>query len=132
MARKYAIWNKTDPIVIPSGKVLTPGEWIAEHPVAGFDNVTVLCGAGDFNGSIFATLGHVMLKLEREGADFSKCTTDAERLDVIHAFLEEKEAKEAEEAENYRAREEMQADSLASIAASLEFQNMMSLPDVEV
>ncbi len=132
MARKYAIWNKTDPIVVPSGKVYTPDEWIKEHPVAGLEHVTVLCGTGDINGSLFATLGSVVVKLEKEGADFSNCTTNEEKLEVIHAFLEEKEAREAEEAEDYRAREAMQADSLASIAASLEFQNMMSLPDVEV
>ena len=132
MATKYAIWNKKDPIITPSGAVYTAEEWKELYPAAKLDSVTVLCGAGEINGSLFGTLGQTVSTLELEGADFSSCTTDEEKVEVINAFLEEREVREAEEAEEIRMREIMQVDSLASIAASLEYQNMMSLPDVEV
>lgn len=130
--KRYAIWNKKDPIITPKGEVLTAEQWIERYPVAGLDSVTVLCGPGEVNGELFATLGQVVGRYEQAGADFSACTTDEEKLAVIEAFDDAREAAEAEAAAEAKANEEMQADSLASIAASLEYQNMLTLPDTEV
>lgn len=130
--KRFKIWDKKTPIITPIGEYLTPEEWIARYPVAGKDSVTVLCGAGEINGSIFATLGQTVMDYEKLGCDFSGCTTDEEKLAVIEAFDNAREMAEREAAEEARANEALQADSLASIAASLEFQNMMALPDVEV
>lgn len=130
MAKKYAIWNKKDPIFTAEGKMYTAEEWLDKHPVARQESVVALCSASEINGALFATLGRTMQKLENEGADFSGCTTDEERLDAIHAFLDEQRAREEEAAEDFRAREAMQADSLASIAASLEYQSLMQAAEV--
>ena len=129
---RYAIWNKTDPILTANGKVYTPEQWIEKYPVAGRPNVTVVCKAGDINGSFFATLGMLEAKYTREGCDFSACVTDEDKLNVIEAFLDAREAADAEAIAETKAIEAVQADALASIAASLEYQNLMTLPDVEV
>ena len=131
MSKRYAIWNKKDSIITPSGKVYTAEEWIDKHPAAGLASVNVVCGAGEANGSVYGTLGQFVSDYERMGCDFSKCDTAEDKLAVIEAFEDAREAAEAEAAAEARLREEMQADSLASIAASLEYQNMMTLDDVE-
>lgn len=129
--KRYAIWNKTDNIITPRGEVLTPEQWIDRYPVAGLDSVTVVCGAGEINGSYFGTLGQMVTSYEGAGCDFSACKTDEEKLAAIEAFDEARAKAEEEAAATARANEEISAMSLASIAAQLEFQNMMTLPDVE-
>ena len=132
MATKYAIWNKKDSIITPVGEVLTAEQWKERYPVAKLDNITVLCSAGEINGGFFGTLGSMVEMYEKEGADFSGCTTPEEKLAVIEAFDEEKENAQKEASANSVSNEELTATSLASIAASLEYQNMLTLEDVEV
>lgn len=134
--KRYAIWNKSDPIITPVGEVLTAEQWVNRYPVAGLDSVTVVCGAGEINGSFFGTLGQMVSTYAVQGCDFSACTTPEEKLAAIEAFEDERNAtaeaaaKAAAEAEAANA--ELNATSLASIAAQLEYQNMMTLDDVEV
>lgn len=130
--KKYEIWNKKDNIITPIGEVLTPEQWIGRYPVAGLDNITILCSAGEINGGFFGTLGSMVSMYEKEGADFSACTTDEEKLAVIEAFDDEKERRRQEEAAMAVSNEELTATSLASIAASMEYQNMLTLEDMEV
>lgn len=134
--KKYAIWNKTDPIITPIGEVLTAEQWIARYPVAGVPTITVICGGGEVNGSFFGTLGQMVDMYEKEGCVFDDTMTAEEKLAAIEAFEDEREATEKakaqEKAEADAETAEMNAMSLASIAAQLEFQNMMALPDEEV
>jgi hypothetical protein len=125
--KRYAIWNKQDPIITPIGEVLTAQQWIDRYPVAGLDSITVICGAGEINGSFFGTLGQMVQIYEGQGADFSACESNEEKLMVIEAFEDTLNAPK-----NIVSNEELTATSLASIAASLEYQNLMSLPDEEV
>lgn len=129
---KYAIWNKKDPIITPIGEVLTAEQWIGRYPVAALDNITILCSAGEINGGFFGTLGSMVDMYEKQGADFSACKTDEEKLAVIEAFDEEREQAQKEASANAVSNEELTATSLASIAASMEYQNMITLDDVEV
>ena len=131
MTKRYAIWNKKDPICTPSGKVYTAEQWLGKFPMARLANVTVICGAGEINGSIFSTLGQKVAEYERYGCDFSKCKTAEEMLAVIEAYDDDRDKAEAEAAKSAAANADITADSLASIAASLEFQNMLALEDVE-
>lgn len=130
--KRYAIWNKNDNILTPIGEVLTPDQWIQRHPIAGVETITVVCAAGEINGAFFSTLGSMVDMYEREGANFSKCKTNEEKLAVIEAFDEEREKAEKEASAIASYNEELTAASLASIAASMEYQNMMTLEDVEV
>lgn len=133
---KYAIWNKKDPILTPIGEVLTPEQWIERYPIAGVETINVVCAGGEINGAFFGTLGSMVELYEKQGADFSACTTPEEKLAVIEAFEDEREAVAAAEAKAQAEQEAMNAElnatSLASIAASMEYQNMMTLPDEEV
>lgn len=134
--KKYAIWNKQDPILTPVGEVLSAEKWIQRYPIAGVPTITVVCAAGEINGAFFGTLGQMVQMYENQGCDFSACTTPEEKLQAIEDFDVAREAaaraKAEEEAATKAATEELNATSLASIAAQLEFQNMMSLDDVEV
>jgi hypothetical protein len=136
MQNRYAIWNKQDPIITPTGKVFTADQWIEKYPVAALPNIVVVCSAGEINGGFFGTLGQLTQMYGREGCDFSECNSPEEQLAAIETFLQvrdaEAKAKAEEEAAAKAANEELNAASLASIAAQLEFQNMMSLDDVEV
>lgn len=133
---KYAIWNKQDPILTPVGEVFTPEQWIARWPIAGLDSITVICAAGEINGGFFGTLGQMVEMYTRQGCDFSDCTTPEEKLAKLEAFDDEKEAEAAAqakaEAETAAVNNELTATSLASIAASMEYQNMLTLDDAEV
>ena len=86
---RYAIWNKQDRILTPIGEVLTAEQWISRYPIAGVETVTVVCAAGEINGAFFGTLGQMVQMYEAQGADFSACTTNEEKLAVIEAFEDE-------------------------------------------
>ena len=117
--KRYAIWNKQDPILTPVGEVFTAEQWIERYPVAGVPSITVVCGAGEINGAFFGTLGQMVQMYEAQGADFSACETDEDKLAVIEAF---------EDAVNAPSGE---ATAEERIAAALEYQVMASLPDEE-
>lgn len=130
--KKYAIWNKKDNILTPIGEVLTAEKWIERYPIAGIESITVICAAGEINGAFFGTLGQMVRIAEAQGADFSKCTTDEEKLEVIEAFEDQKQAEAMAKAEEATQQKAIDSASLASIAASMEYQNMLTLEDVEV
>lgn len=124
---RYAIWNKEDEILTPIGEVLSAEEWKARYPMAGLERVTVVCGGGEINGAFFGTLGQMVENCEKQGCDFSGCQTDEEKLAMIEAFEDMQNAPSDEVTS-----EELTATSLASIAASMEYQNLLTLEDVEV
>lgn len=117
---RYAIWNKQDPIITPIGEVLTAEQWIQRYPVAGLESIKVVCAAGEINGAFFGTLGQMVQMYTAQGADFSACTTDDERLAVIEAFEDALNTPSDEPSTDER------------IAAALEYQVMASLPDETV
>ena len=122
---RYAIWDKMSPIITPIGEVFTAEQWIERYPVAGVDSITVVCSGGEINGGFFGTLGALVQQYQDMGADFSEAQTDEDKLRIIEAF--EDELNTPPEVSN----EELTATSLASIAAALDFQNLLSLPDEE-
>lgn len=84
--KRYAIWDKQTSIITPVGEILSPKQWIDRYPMAGLDNITVVCQAGEINGGFFGTLGQMVQMYEQDGADFSNAKTDIEKLEVIEAF----------------------------------------------
>ena len=126
---KYAIWNKRDSVITPIGEVLSAEEWISRYPVAGLDSITVVCAGGEINGAFFGTLGQMTDLYGSQGCDFSNCETDQDKLDAIEAF---EKAMNTKKEPTGVSNEELTATSLASIAASLEYQNMLTLEDAEV
>ena len=134
--KKYAIWNKIDPILTPIGEVLTAEQWVQRYPIAGVETINVVCAAGEINGAFFGTLGSMVDMYAKQGCDFSACETAEDKLAAIEAFEDAREAEAAAQAKIKAEQEamnaELNASSLASIAAQLEYQNMMTLPDEEV
>ena len=116
--KRYAIWNKQDPILTPIGEVLSAEEWIARYPIAGLESITVVCGAGEINGSFFGTLGQMVQLYEAQGADFSAAATAEDKLAVIEAFEDARNAPSAE-----ASAEERQAAALEAIAAGQTTEN---------
>lgn len=112
--KRYAIWNKQDTIITPIGEVLTAEQWIQRYPVAGVPTITVVCAAGEINGAFFGTLGQMVQMYEGMGADFSACTTDEEKLEVIEAF------------ENALKTADPEPTAEERIAAALEYQNAIA------
>ena len=133
---RYAIWNKTDPILTPIGEVLTAEQWINRYPIAGVPSITVICAAGEINGGFFGTLGQMVDLYTKHGCDFSACETAEDKLAAIEAFEDAREAEQAAQAKAHAeataTNEELTAASLASIAASMEYQNLLTLDDMEV
>lgn len=123
---RYAIWNKQDAIITPVGEVLSAEQWIQRYPVAGIASIAIVCAAGEINGAFFGVLSQMVQMYEDKGCDFSACTTNEEKLAAIEAFEDAMNAPS-----NEVSNEELTATSLASIAASMEFQNMMSLDDID-
>lgn len=117
--KRYAIWNKKDLVLTPSGEIFTAEEWIKRYPIAGLEKITVICSQGEINGAFFGTLGNMINIYESQGCDFSECTTDQEKLDAIEAFEDAMNAPSTEPTTDER------------IAAALEYQVMASLPDEE-
>lgn len=126
--KKYAIWNKKDIILTPVGEVFTPEQWIQRYPIAGVESITVICAAGEINGAFFGTLGQMVQLYTGMGCDFSACETAEDKLAAIEAFEAAREAEAkaaAEAAANTISTEER-------IAAALEAQVLMSMPDEEI
>ena len=120
MAKRYTIWDKKSIVITPDGKVWDSEQWKEKHPVAGLDNITVVCAAGEINGAFFGTLGQMVQMYTTQGADFSACTTYEEKLEVIEAFEDAMNAPSTDPTTDER------------IAAALEYQVMASLPDETV
>ena len=130
---KYAIWDKKSPILTPSGAVFTAEQWMEKYPVAALDSVTVVCAAGEINGAIFGTLNQMIDNYTDDyNLDFSLATTPEEAIAIINEYELQKKNEMEQIRENAASNAELTAASLASIAASMEFQNMMALEDVEV
>ena len=115
--KRYAIWDKQSPVIVPTGKVFTAEQWKEKYPVAALESVTVVCAAGEVNGGFFGTLGQMVQMYAAQGCDFSACETAEEKLEAIESFEDALNAPSTEPTTDKR------------IAAALEYQVMASLPD---
>lgn len=131
MGKRYAIWDKQEEIITPSGEVFTAEQWMERYPAFKLNRITAICAAGEINGGIAETLGSLVQMYETRGIDFSNCNSAEEKLELIEAFEDAEQARIMEEAQMAAINATIQTNSLASIAAQLEYQNMMTLPDEE-
>lgn len=121
MNKRYQIWDRKSPVITPIGEVLTPEQWITKRPIAGVEGILTVVAGGTINGAFFGVYSEMLNHYENLGCDFSACTTEQECLDVIEAFEDEM---------NTTSTETVSTEE--RIAAALEAQVMMSLPDEEV
>ena len=116
--KRYAIWDKVSPVIVPTGKMFTAEQWKEKYPVAALPSITVVCAAGEINGGFFGTLGQMEQMYAAQGCDFSGCETAEDKLQAIEAF---------EDAMNVGTDENTPEER---IAAALEMQNMLAMPTV--
>lgn len=119
--KRYQIWDKESNVITPIGEVLTPEKWIERYPIAGVEGIKLIIGGGVINGSVCMEYTQTKDMYERMGCDFSECKTEQDVLDVIEAFEDERNRNNA----NTVTAEER-------IAAALEAQVMLSLPDENI
>ena len=117
---KYKIWDKKSNVIVPTGKVFTPEQWIAKYPMAGVEGIKLIIGGGAINGSVCMEFTETIATFKKMGCDFSNCQKDQDYLDKIEQF----EDKESQEGSNFVSTDER-------IAAALEAQLMLSIPDEE-
>lgn len=129
---KYIIWNGEDTVyTYGTPYKFTAEQWLAKYPWA---EVTpcVISGEGAINGAFCMPLTNMLSNYAKQGVAFTEGMTDQEKLDAIEAFEDAREAEAAQAAADAKANEEINTTSLASIAASMEYQNMLTLEDAEV
>ncbi len=126
MGTKYQIWNTTDPVITPVGEYLTPEQWISRYPAAA--HIPYVIAAGEINGAFCSPLAQLEAIYTNRGCDFTECVTGDDKITVIEAYEEAQKALAAEKA----IESSVQAQSLATIAANLEYANLLTLEDVGV
>lgn len=118
MAKRYVIWDKKSQVITPSMEVFTAEQWKARYPICNIAGMTIVGSAGVINGGFFGVLQQMEVMYANRGVDFSECTTDEEKLEVIEAW---------EDAQNTPSDESTAEER---IAAALELQNMMAMETV--
>ena len=120
MAR-YVIWDKVSPVIVPIGAVFTAEQWMDKYPVARLDDIYLVVAGGKINGAFCQEYTSFVDIYKQQGCDFTGCESMQDHLDKIEQF---EDAKKAEIANVVDVNER--------IAAALEAQVMMAMPDEEV
>ena len=114
---KYKIWNKQDNLITPIGEVLTPQQVFERYPAAAINGIKYIICDAPINMAVFMEFEATKEHYKRLGVPITDDMTDQEVLDAISYWEENPPAPEPTAEER--------------IAAALEFQNIMMLPDVE-
>lgn len=125
MARaRYKLWDKTSDIFTPGREMetgksrFTAEEWKERYPWAAIDGVKVVISNATINGGVCMELDGLIDAYEKMGMVVPENATDSELLSAIEAFEDSLSAGTS----NIPTAEER-------IAAALEFQNVLNLPD---
>lgn len=84
--KRYVIWDEVSPVITPIGEVLSAEEWKDRYPMARLDGLQLVLAGGQINGAFCGVYSEMLDMYERQGCDFSGCTTQQEHLDAIEAF----------------------------------------------
>jgi hypothetical protein len=114
---RYKIWDKQSNLITPTGKELTPEEVFAEYPAARLPNMKYVVCDAPISMGVFMEFEATKEFYKRLGVPITDEMTDQEVLDAISAW-EENPPEPGSTAEE-------------RIAAALEFQSIMMLPDIE-
>ena len=119
MAR-YVIWDETSRVIVPTGQVFTAEEWMDRYPMARLDDIYLVVAGGTINGAFCQEYTSFIEVYTQVGCDFTGCETMQDYLDRIEQFEDERNAQTSD-----------YTDPNERIAAALEAQVMMSLPDAD-
>ena len=87
--KRYVIWDEVSQVITPIGEVLTAEQWMDRYPMARLDGLQLVVAGGQINGAFCGVYSEMVDMYERQGCDFSNCTTQQEHLDAIEAFEDE-------------------------------------------
>ena len=127
---RYQIWNKSTQVITPSGKVFSPQEWTNRYPMSKIEGIDLVISGGTINGAFcgeFTSMCDMYDKqMKQSGIEgyengIPEGMGKQETLDFIEAF---------EDARNNQPVVEM-ITAEDRIAAALEAQVMMAMPDAE-
>lgn len=116
---KYKIWDKTEDVYTPAGKRFTAAEWAQKYPWLNQKGAVMVIADDIINGAFCAELHTMKKTYEQSGAVFEEGLTDEALLQAIEAY--EISLSQGSSVPNSEER----------IAAALEAQVMMALPDAE-
>ena len=114
---KYKIWHKKSNLVTPTGEVLTPQDVFKRYPASALEGMKYIVCDAPISMGVFMEFEQTKEHYKRLGVPITDDMTDQEVLDAISAWEENPPEPEPTPEER--------------IAASLEFQSMMMLPDIE-
>ena len=128
--RKYQFWDKVSDLVTPGVDPVTGRQvWPAQEYIekfaqwAAIPGVKVVISTGVINCGFFDEFGKMKEAYIRAGAPITDGMTDDEVLEAIEYFEDHPPVPEPEEDET--------AILLERVAAALEFNNILQLPDEE-
>lgn len=110
---KYKIWDRQETLVTPIGEVLTAPEIIARYPAAALPTFKYIIADQPISLAVFMEFSQTKAMYKQMGVAITDEMTDQQVLDAISFHEENPPAPEPTAEER--------------IAASLEFQNLMSL-----
>ncbi len=113
---RYQIWNKTDPIITPSGAQFTAQEWADRYPWIKLPGAKMIITGGLINGGAAMEFTATVEHYRRAGAVIADGMTDEEILTAIEDFEDNPPGANDPTVEE-------------RTAAALEFLAMNSLPD---
>jgi hypothetical protein len=114
---KYKIWDRETDLVTPIGEVLTPEQVFARYPASSLADMKYIICDAPISMGVFMEFEATKEHYKHLGVPITDDMTDQEVLDAI-SYWEENPPEPAPTAEE-------------RIAAMLEFQSMMMLPDNE-
>lgn len=116
---RYQIWNKTDPIITPSGAQFTADQWANMYPWIKLAGAKMIITAGYINGGAALEFESTVERYKKMGAAIMGGMTDNQILAAIEDFEDNPPGANEPTVEE-------------RTAAALEFLAMNSLPDEEV
>lgn len=91
---KYKIWNKTENLVTPTMKVLTPQDVFEQYPAASLPNFKFIVCDAPISMSVFMEFENTKSQYKNLGAEIEDSMTDEEVLNAITEFEERPQSTE--------------------------------------
>lgn len=120
---RYQIWDKQSVVITPSMEIFTPDQWKERYPIANLEGFDLVISGGKINGALCMEFDDFKQMWADQGCQFDDSWNQRQCLDAIELF-ENKQREEQKSQGNAITPEER-------IAAALEAQVLLSMPDVE-
>ena len=114
---KYKIWDRQSDLITPIGEVLTPAQVFERFPASALPNMKYVICDEPISMGVFMEYESTKEHYRQQGVPITEDMSDQEVLDAISHWEENPVEPEPSAEER--------------IAAALEFQSIMSLPDIE-